>query len=377
MEANVLFEVLKEALWGDELRTKTKELRTKTKCFATKTKGAANFQFSIFNSQLIKLAEQQTVTPLVLQVLERKQVELPKEERRRMLIYTQKSVKHNRKLNQEIGALVTLFQQHGIDYVVVKGQVLAVCYAHPVLRQGGDIDFYCDGQTFGKAWQLLKAKWGVKVHDEKVETYEFYRDDVLLEMHQRLLHFYNQRKDAYWEKLLRETPRVTVAIEGYEVKTLHPTVHSLYVFLHLWHHLVELGVGLRQFCDLAMMLHHHRQDINHEEVRTHLQELGLEKAYRACGCILVEQLGLPAEDFPYQLTAQDRKYTQRILDVVFYRGNMGLYNRKGGVRGWKHVVEATFVKLSHFMKFYPMAPGYMRGWMWNRVTQISRISQNS
>ena len=336
MEANVLFEVLKEALWGDELRTKTKELRTKTKCFATKTKGAANFQFSIFNSQLIKLAEQQTVTPLVLQVLERKQVELPKEERRQMLIYTQKSVKHNRKLNQEIGALVT-----------------------------------------GKAWQLLKAKWGVKVHDEKVETYEFYRDDVLLEMHQRLLHFYNQRKDAYWEKLLRETPRVTVAIEGYEVKTLHPTVHSLYVFLHLWHHLVELGVGLRQFCDLAMMLHHHRQDINHEEVRTHLQELGLEKAYRACGCILVEQLGLPAEDFPYQLTAQDRKYTQRILDVVFYRGNMGLYNRKGGVRGWKHVVEATFVKLSHFMKFYPMAPGYMRGWMWNRVTQISRISQNS
>lgn len=342
MEANVLFEVLKEALWSQNLK----------------------FQNStpINYSQLIKLAEKQTVTPLVLQVLERKQVELPKEERRQMLIYTQKSVKHNRKLNQEIGALVTLFQQHGIDYVVVKGQVLAVCYAHPVLRQGGDIDFYCDGQTFGKAWQLLKAKWGVKVHDEKVETYEFYRDDVLLEMHQRLLHFYNQRKDAYWEKLLRETPRVTVAIEGYEVKTLHPTVHSLYVFLHLWHHLVELGVGLRQFCDLAMMLHHHRQDINHEEVRTHLQELGLEKAYRACGCILVEQLGLPAEDFPYQLTAQDRKYTQRILDVVFYRGNMGHYHRVGGVRGWKHIMEAIAIKVSHFVKFYSLAPAYMRGW---------------
>ena len=346
----MLFEVLKEALWSQNLK----------------------FQNSppINYSQLIKLAEKQTVTPLVLQVLERKQVDLPKEERRQMLIYTQKSVKHNRKLNQEIGALVTLFQQHGIDYVVVKGQVLAVCYAHPVLRQGGDIDFYCDGQTFGKAWQLLKAKWGVKVHDEKVETYEFYRDDVLLEMHQRLLHFYNQRKDAYWEKLLRETPRVTVAIEGYEVKTLHPTVHSLYVFLHLWHHLVELGVGLRQFCDLAMMLHHHRQDINHEEVRTHLQELGLEKAYRACGSILVDHLGLPAEDFPYQLTAQDRKYTQRILDVVFYRGNMGHYHRVGGVRGWKHVVEAIVIKVSHFVKFYSLAPAYMRGWAVSLVGKV-------
>ena len=360
MVRDVLFGLLRMALWDVDVN------------------GNGNVNGNNRNAQwdeVLAVAEQQTVTPLVLQVLERKQVELPKEERRRMLIYTQKSVKHNRKLNQEIGALVTLFQQHGIDYVVVKGQVLAVCYAHPVLRQGGDIDFYCDGQTFGKAWQLLKAKWGVKVHDEKVETYEFYRDDVLLEMHQRLLHFYNQRKDAYWEKLLRETPRVTVDIDGCPVKTLHPTVHSLYVFLHLWNHLVELGVGLRQFCDWAMILHRCSKEIDRQALRRHLKVFGLEKAYRACGCILVDKLGLPAEDFPYELTAKDQCYTRRILEVVFYRGNMGLYNRKGGVRGWKHVVEATFVKLSHFMKFYPMAPGYMREWGWNRVTQISRISQ--
>ena len=204
MEANVLFEVLKEALWGGNVNGNVN----------VNVNDNENHEPLIINPEpltlnheptkdVLAVAEQQTVTPLVLQALERAQVELSRESRRRMLIYTQKSVKHNRKLNQEIGALVTLFQQHGIDYVVVKGQVLAVCYAHPVLRQGGDIDFYCDGQTFGKAWQLLKAKWGVKVHDEKVETYEFYRDDVLLEMHQRLLHFYNQRKDAYWEKLFR------------------------------------------------------------------------------------------------------------------------------------------------------------------------------
>ena len=182
-------------------------------------------------------------------------------------------------------------------------------------------------------------------------------------MHYSLVHLHNRQKDAYWEQLLRETPRVTVDIDVCEVKTLHPTVHSLYVFLHLWNHLVELGVGLRQFCDLAMILHSCKTEIDHESLLGHLKELGLEKAYRACGCILVDRLGLPAEDFPYPLTAKDRRYTQRILDVVFYRGNMGLYHRKGGVRGWKHVIEAVFVKISHFVKFYPMAPGYMREWM--------------
>ena len=370
MTVDVLFEFLKDALWKDELRTKTITI--------TKTKGAANFQFSIFNSQLIKLAEQQTVTPLVLQALERAQIELSRESRRRMLIYTQKSVKHNRKLNQEIGALVTLFRQHDIDYVVVKGQVLASYYAHPVLRQGGDIDFYCDTENFSRAHDIIRQEWEVEEHHSDPGFHEhFSRHGIDFEMHYSLVHLHNRQKDAYWEQLLREAPRVTVDIDGCPVKTLHPTVHSLYVFLHLWNHLVELGVGLRQFCDLAMILHSCEAEIDHEALRGHLKDLGLEKAYRACGCILVNQLGLPAEDFPYPLTAKDRRYTQRILDVVFYRGNMGLYNRMGGVRGWKHVVEATFVKISHFVKFYPMAPGYMREWGWNRVTQISRISQNS
>ena len=310
------------------------------------------------------------MTPLVLQAMEQAQVELSKEGRRRMLIYTQKAVKHNRKLNQELGALVTLFQQHDIDYVVVKGQVLAACYAHPVLRQGGDIDFYCDPENFSKAHDIIRQEWEVEEHHSDPGFHEhFSRHGIDFEMHYSLVHLHNKRKDACWEQLLCEAPKVTVDIEGHQVRTLHPTVHSLYVFLHLWNHLVELGVGLRQFCDWAMILHHHRKKIDHEALRLHLQELGLEKAYRACGCILVDRLGLPADDFPYELTAKDRRYTRRILDVVFYRGNMGLYNRKGGIRGWKHVVEATGVKIAHFVKFYPLAPGFM--WEW--LTQISQM----
>ena len=109
MVRDVLFGLLRAALWDVDVN------------------GNGNVNGNNRNAQwdeVLAMAEQQTVTPLVLQALERAQIELSREGRRRMLIYTQKSVKHNRKLNQEIGALVTLFQQHGIDYVVVKGQVL-------------------------------------------------------------------------------------------------------------------------------------------------------------------------------------------------------------------------------------------------------------
>lgn len=345
----MLFDFLRAALW-DELRTKTI-----TKHFVTKTGTELD--------EVLALAEQQTVVPLVLQSMERAQVELSREGRRRMLIYTQKTVKHNRKLNQELEALASLFQKHDIKYVVVKGQVLASYYAHPVLRQGGDIDFYCDQENFKKAHDIIRQEWEIEEHHSDPGFHEsFDCNGVDFEMHYSLAHFYDKKKDAYWEQLINETPPIEVEVEGVKIKTLHPTLHSLYVFLHLWHHLLELGVGLRQFCDWAMILHHCYKEIDQQALRKHLEVLGLEKAYRACGCILVDKLGLPEADFPYQLTAKDRKYSQRILDVVFYRGNMGLYNRKGGISGWKHNIEAMGVKASHFLKFYPLAPGYMRDW---------------
>ena len=353
----LLFDLLRLALW-DELRTKTI-----TKHFVTKT--------GIDWDEVLAMAEKQTVVPLVLQALEQEQVELSREGRRRMLIYTQKTVKHNRKLNGEIAALVELFRKHNVDYVVVKGQVLASYYAHPVLRQGGDIDFYCDTENFSRAHDIIRQEWEVEEHESDPGFHEhFSRHGIDFEMHYALAHFYNKERDAYWEQLLRETPTVLVDVDGIQVRTLHPTVHTLYVFLHLWHHLLELGVGLRQFCDLAMILHRCHGEIDHGTLREHLRLLGLDRVFRACGSILVDHLGLPAEDFPYQLTAQDRKYTQRILDVVFYRGNMGHYHRVGGVHGWKHVVEAIVIKVSHFVKFYSLAPAYMRGWAVSLVEKV-------
>ncbi len=119
-------------------------------------------------------------------------------------------------------------------------------------------------------------------------------------------------------------------MDGVTVSVLAPAVHSLYVFLHLYHHLLELGVGLRQFCDWEVILHACKGEIDHEAIRRHLKVLGMEKAYKACGAVLVEILGLPAKEFTYELNDSDRKYGRRVMEVVEYRGNTGHYNLRGG-----------------------------------------------
>ena len=346
MKMNNLFTLLRSALWNTAIQEEldVQELES-----------------------VLQEAEKQTVAPLVFEAMERAKVTLPRKVVLRQMVLRQQAVQQNRKMDGEAVALARLLQEHDVDYVVVKGQVVATCYPHPELRQAGDIDFFCDKENYDKAVETITKAWGIDFKEKTVFHEGFDHQGVSLEMHHTLVHFYNTQKDAYWTQLLKDTPTTTVTIEGQDINTLCPTLHTLYVWLHLFNHLLELGVGLRQFCDWAMLLHHYRNEIDHEAIRQHLKRLGLEKAYRACGCILVDELGLPSEEFSYPLTAADRRYARRILDVVFYRGNMGKYNKRSGFHGWRHQLESAGIKTSHFLKFYPLAPSFMRSWLWGVV----------
>lgn len=320
--------------------------------------------------QILVVAENQTVTALVMDAMNKCGVKLPAEVVLNYYSYSAQVEHDNLKLNAAAKALGRLLSQNDINFAIVKGQVVGSLYPNPLLRQPGDVDFYCDSKNFEKAKEVLQKSWGV-VLDPKDSDHHVHFDykGVTFEMHFSLTSFYNKQKNDYWEQLLREDKGSEVVIEGQSVQTLSPTLHTLYVFLHLYHHLMELGVGLRQFCDLAVMLHAYKNAIDYSSLRQHLKTLDMERAFRACGSIVVHQLGLPAEEFPFPLTDRDEFYGKKILSIVFYRGNMGHYNKKSGFHGWKHNIESTGIKVSHFLKFMPLAPEYSCGWLSHELSR--------
>lgn len=309
-------------------------------------------------------AEQQAVSALVLETIVRNKVQVPEDLYYEMIGLLFQIQQSNRQVNDELKAFAGLMDRGGVAYVVVKGQAVAAYYPDPLLREAGDIDYYCDAEAFPKSMQLIQDTW--QLTPERGDSHyhvNFDRHDVAFEGHFELTRFYSKRRDGYWRQLLQADTGSQVTVDGVVVRTLSPTLHTLYVFLHLYHHLLELGVGIRQFCDWAVLLHYCRDQIDQDALRRHLKALGMERAYRACGSILVSRLGLPAEEFTYALTDRDRQYAERILDVVFYRGNMGKYNKQSGFSGWKHNIEATGIKVSHFMKFMPLAPAFSCRWI--------------
>ena len=347
-DITLFFAILRDALW----REKRDQLPTEL----SDSEATA----------ILTLAAKQTVSGLVIDALFRHNIKMPRQNVLKSIGLLERIRKNSNDVNKGAILLQQLFDESGVDYVIVKGQVVAAHYPEPLLRQSGDIDYYCNSKNFDNSQKAIQRHWGIYAEPEGSERHVHYTyKGCIYEGHFSLVSFHNKKRNAIWQQILDSDKGTTTIVDGARVRVLSPTLHAFYVFMHLYEHLLELGIGLRQFCDLAVLLHYCKNDISMDTLRMNLKALGMEKAYRACGSILVDYLGLPENELGYSIKATDRRYGKKILNVVFYRGNMGHYNKRNGFKGWKHKVEASGIKISHFMKFMPLAPKYTCCLMWN------------
>ena len=311
--------------------------------------------------RMLTSASKQAVTGLMADALIQNDVQMPQRCVFEIIGTLEQIKNQNKIVNQGVIELHNLMEEAGINYSVMKGQAVAVYYPETLYRQAGDIDYYCAPKDFDRSLAVVKEMWKVKpeIHgSEKHADYDYQGNRY--EPHYILTDLHNKKNNTYLKKLVEDDLGAEVDIQGARVKTFSPTLHALYIFLHLYFHLVEVGVGLRQICDLAMIL---KEDVDVLLLRTYLESLGMRRAFAACSSILVDYLGMDAKYLPYEIDAKDRKYGRRMLGVILYRGNMGHYNKRNGWSGFGHQVESAFIKISHFVKFFWLSPGYHIGWI--------------
>lgn len=319
---------------------------------------------------IIRGCREQALAGLVIDALVRNKVRMPEEQYLEMMVMLMKVKQSNEEVNEGLRRLKELFDERQIEYAVVKGQAVGAYYPEPMLRQAGDIDYYCDEQNFPKAQEAVRETWGVSAQSKNYEHHMcFDYENVTYEAHFVLTKFYNRKKDQYWQKLVDEDQGCTVMVNGMKVRTLSPTLHALFIFIHLYKHLLNQGISFRQFCDLAVLLHYCNKEIDGGQIQEILNTVGLQRAYRAIGCVLTDTLGLPAKDLGCELTDRDRQYSKRIYAIVKCHGNMGHYNMRHPEIGWKHSVEVASMKLSHFAQLWPLAPSYSCRWIIHEFTR--------
>ena len=338
--AHLLLKILREELWGGN-----KEL--------------IEISPKEYHS-LMNLAAKQTVAGMVAQCItdKRIKIELSPNDAAKTLLFIQSIHKQNALLNSELVALAKLLDAQKIKYIVLKGQTTAAHYPHPLARTPGDIDFFIPQKDFNKAVEVLKKEWEVSFSgSDSTHHLEFKHNEVLFEMHFEILELFCQQQKRCFDNIAISSPIAYTNINGYEIPTLDPIINIAYTFGHLWYHLLELGVGMRQLCDLATLIDaafekcDKNSTIEAERLNNILHEIGFHKAFCVMETVLQKYFGL--KRMPIQANASV-SHTEAVMRRVIRYGNFGHYGRRGDRANLSYLMRLTIERIRTFAKFYTL-----------------------
>ena len=289
-------------------------------------------------TKVYRLAEEQSVTGILLAGIEHSDVKPPQDLLLQWIGDVQFIEQQNQAMNVFIAGLVDKMRAAGIDTVLVKGQGVAQCYERPLWRSCGDIDWLLSHDNYEKAKVFLSPlassienegkfgkhlgmtidSWVVELHGT-LHTGLSARLDRVIDDTQSLVH--HQGEIRTWQN--GET----------RVDLPSPNNDVIFIFTHFLKHFYKGGLGLRQICDWCRLLWTYREVIDRCLLERRITEMRLMSEWKAFAAFAVERLGMPVEAMPLYSSARKwARKVQRIQSFVMRVGNMG-HNRDGSYRG--------------------------------------------
>lgn len=154
---------------------------------------------------------------------------------------------------------VGLLAEEGIKAYVFKGASAATWYPHPLHRSFGDIDMVVD-----EGWEKLKrllGRRGIPFRNERGDLAVDEEGLTTIEFHRCCESLYNPVTNARFRALQRSG-------QGNEL-------YLVCLIVHLRRHFLTYGIGLKQVCDVVMMLRH--APLDQRKLARMLRRLRLEK----------------------------------------------------------------------------------------------------
>lgn len=258
----------------------------------------------------------------------------------------------NRQLDARCKDITDIFNGIGLRSCVLKGQGVAMLYPNPLRRQSGDIDLWVEGNR-GDIYKTLKARWKVGetvIHHADVEIFK----DTPTEIHFIPSFTYSPFLYRKYKKFFKRCADRQFANYDKTVGFAYPTpeFNAVYSLMHIFHHVLHEGIGLRQLLDYYYIL----KSLDKEQrlpVFEEMRHLGLAKFVEAVMYVEQRMFGLESE---FWLCQPNERLGKRLLAEIELAGNFGKYdernqqvNRKSRMHVYLHNVKRNFV----FFEFAP------------------------
>lgn len=207
----------------------------------------------------------------------------------------------------EIGLLMDLLSQNGIDHMPLKGIVLKALYPNPEMRPMSDGDILIRESQKEQVIELLK-KNGFNFQKETHHEIVFDKNDVLIELHKCLIPPYNPDYYAYFEDGWKFAQKIAPDAFRYEMS---PDDQFVYLFTHFAKHYRDGGVGPIHLVDFFILCS--RFELDETYITENLNKLHLADFYQN----IVKTLRVWFEGEPSD------EMTDFLTDRLFSYGNWG------------------------------------------------------
>lgn len=278
---------------------------------------------------VIEMAKRQSVSGLIFDGLQTLPQEvLPRKKHIYDLFATTYLIENlNKQVNTAVAQIVDYLNKHGVSSRLMKGQGCALLYPNPLHRQSGDIDLFVGSMQYERAKKLIRAK-GIEIEKESAYDAHFIWGNVPVEMHWLETKLYYPCNNNTFQQICRkeewEKPIVT-EIDGQRVELFNHTFNAFYVFIHLYHHFMQIGVGLRQVCDWTLLLKQNEKEIDWDRLHEYVMAIKAERAWNAFYGLAVQYLGLHLTEVPKWMQDCHSADIQLVMCDILKVGNFGKY----------------------------------------------------
>lgn len=256
-------------------------------------------------------------------------------------------------LNNAAAQLTKIFMNGGLRSCVLKGQGVARLYPRPERRQSGDIDLWIEGSRGQTLGFLKKNNFGigpVVIHHVDARTIE----GVETEIHFMPIWMYNPIYNQRLQKWFKCQQDEQFSHFDSEAGFCYPTVefNVVYCLAHIFHHLLDEGVGLRQVVDYYYILRSYGCSQS-DYLSDTLRLLGLMKFAGALMWVLKEVCCMSNDLMACQ---PDVNSGEMLLDEIMATGNMGHFDTRYLKVDSESVLGRNLRKLHRWvklMRYYP------------------------
>ena len=228
----------------------------------------------------------------------------------------------NLRVNQSQRELVGLLDEKGYPYVILKGEAAAAYYPKPELRHLGDVDFLIDPEQKDAVERHLTAAGYTGGMHEHICHVVLKKPGSHLEMHFEIAGIPYGKPGERVREYMADVLSCAKRAESGNGSFCMPdgAHHGLILLLHMQHHMVSEGLGLRHLCDWAAFVNQTwSEPFWQERLLPLLRQIGLLRYAAVMTRVSADTLGTACPEW----AAAEAELCRGVLLDILAGGNFG------------------------------------------------------